>query len=84
MEYEFRVIAVNAAGESDPSRSSKAFLAQDPGDAPGQISDLELIDSTNSTLSFQWKRTDVHGGADLLGYDIELRKVRVSCYFIND
>ena len=81
MEYEFRVIAVNAAGESDPSRASKSFLAQDPVDAPGQVSDLELIDSTNSSLTFQWKGTDVHGGAEFLGYDIELQKVKGVLFF---
>ena len=72
------MIAVNAAGESDPSRPSKPFLASDPVDAPGEVSELELIDSTNSSLSFQWKATDFHGGAEFLGYDIELQKVRTA------
>ena len=80
MEYEFRVIAVNAAGESDPSRPSKPFLACDPADAPGLVSDLELIDSTNSSLTFQWKGTDIHGGAEFLGYDIELQKVKIQTF----
>lgn len=75
MEYEFRVIAVNRAGESDPSRASKSYMASDPADAPGVVSDIELVDSTNSSLSFQWKGPNNHGAAEFLGYDIELKKV---------
>ncbi|XP_076817561.1 myosin-binding protein C, slow-type-like [Clavelina lepadiformis] len=74
MEYEFRVIAVNKAGESDPSRASKAFCACDPVEPPSEPSDLELIDSTKTSLSFAWKGAEKAGGADLIGYDIELRK----------
>jgi len=75
MEYEFRVIAVNAAGEGDPSKASRPITARIPVDPPGEPSGLELIDSTTSSLTFQWKDTDQPGGAELLGYDIELKKV---------
>lgn len=35
-EYEFRVIAVNAAGESEPSFPSQPVMAKAPYDAPGK------------------------------------------------
>nr|XP_039274734.1 muscle M-line assembly protein unc-89-like [Styela clava] len=73
-EYEFRIIAVNSAGEGLPSAPSKPFPARTPVDAPGEPSDLELIDSSNSSLTLAWKGTEQHGGADLLGYEIEIKE----------
>lgn len=74
-EYEFRVIAVNSAGEGIPSTASRPFLARTPVDAPGEPSDLELVDATNSSLTLSWKGTEKQGGAELLGYEIEIRQV---------
>ncbi len=35
-EYEYRVSAVNAAGQGKPSMSSGRFTAKDPFDVPGK------------------------------------------------
>lgn len=74
-EYEFRVIAVNKAGQGAPSKSSKAFAAREPVDPPGEPSDIRLIDSTASSLTIGWKGTDKHGGAALEGYEVQIKRV---------
>lgn len=78
-EYEFRVVAVNAAGEGTPSAPSHAFSARTPVEAPGEPSDLEVVDSTNTSLTLSWKGTDQQGGAELLGYEIEIKEVKYFC-----
>lgn len=54
MEYEFRVIAVNRAGEGVPSAASNSVLAKDPTREPYYaFSDIQTVlqlCSTNSTI----------------------------------
>jgi len=73
-DYEFRVTAVNGAGESDPSHASRAFNASMAVAPPGEPADLEMIDSTNTSMTFGWKESDLCGGSSIIGYEIELKQ----------
>jgi len=73
-EYEFRVMAVNGGGESDPSVPSRPFTATMSVAPPGEPSDLKLVDSTNTSMTLGWKEAALCGGADIIGYEIELKR----------
>ncbi len=44
---------------------------------PGEPSDLKLLDSTNTTATLGWKESDLPGGSDIIGYEIEMKQVRM-------
>ncbi|XP_072529480.1 immunoglobulin superfamily member 22-like [Salminus brasiliensis] len=70
MEYEFRVTAVNRAGEGTPS-TSNAVLAKDPTRAPGLVGNLHVIDSSNTSISLAWCLPEL--GDNPTGYILEVR-----------
>ena len=74
-EYEFRVISVNTAGESPPSKPSRSMKVSVLADPSMKVCDVELVDSTNSTLSLKWNGSENAGKAEFLGYELELQKV---------
>ncbi|XP_077990140.1 twitchin-like isoform X3 [Glandiceps talaboti] len=75
LNYEFRVIAENAAGESEPSKPSQAALARepiDPAEAPG---DLKVGDVTKESAKLSWAKPEDDGGSPISGYVVEKREV---------
>ncbi|KAL7858382.1 hypothetical protein AOLI_G00184840 [Acnodon oligacanthus] len=71
MEYEFRVTAVNRAGEGTPSVSSNSVLAKDPTRAPGLVRNLHVTDSHNTSISLAWCPPEL--GDNPTGYILEVR-----------
>ncbi|XP_028813249.1 immunoglobulin superfamily member 22-like isoform X2 [Denticeps clupeoides] len=71
IEYEFRVTAVNRAGEGVPSPASNTVLAKDPIRAPGFVKNLHVTDSTNSSIALSWLPPE-HGD-EPSGYILEAR-----------
>ncbi|XP_041468950.1 twitchin-like isoform X3 [Lytechinus variegatus] len=74
LEYQFRVVAENDAGEGKPSRSSESAVAKDPilpADAPGRPT-LEKV--TKDSAAISWSKPVSDGGAPIKGYTIEKRK----------
>uniref|UniRef100_A0A3B1JLG9 Immunoglobulin superfamily member 22 n=1 Tax=Astyanax mexicanus TaxID=7994 RepID=A0A3B1JLG9_ASTMX len=71
MEYEFRVTAVNRAGEGTPSASSNTVLAKDPTRAPGLVGKFHVIDSSNTSISLAWCSPEL--GDNPTGYILEMR-----------
>ncbi|XP_026775232.3 immunoglobulin superfamily member 22 [Pangasianodon hypophthalmus] len=71
IEYEFRVTAVNRAGEGIPSAASNSVLAKDPTRAPGLVRNLHVIDSSNTSISLAWCPPEM--GDDPSGYILEVR-----------
>ncbi|KAI5626876.1 immunoglobulin-like and fibronectin type III domain-containing protein 1 [Silurus asotus] len=70
MEYEFRVTAVNRAGEGIPSTVSNSVLAKDPTRAPGLVRNLQVTDSSNTSISLAWCPPEM--GDDPSGYILEV------------
>ncbi|KAF7702244.1 immunoglobulin superfamily member 22-like [Silurus meridionalis] len=70
MEYEFRVTAVNRAGEGIPSTVSNSVLAKDPTRAPGLVRNLHVTDSSNTSISLAWCPPEM--GDDPSGYILEV------------
>ena len=73
LEYEVRVIAVNKAGESEPSEASKPFIAKNPFSKPGPPENLRIGEVTKSSIELLWSEPLNNGGAPIITYVVEKR-----------
>ncbi|KAM6937763.1 titin-like [Xenentodon cancila] len=73
-EYEFRVLAENAGGLSEPSPPSPLTLAEDPKFLPSPPAKPSVNDSTRSSITLTWNKPLFDGGAPVTGYKVELKK----------
>ena len=73
-EYEFRVMAVNVNGISEPLLTETSFIAKLPFGVPGRpgVPDVEEIGSDFVTLT--WTKPVSNGGGAITGYMIEKRE----------
>ena len=65
--YSFKVVAVNDVGESNFSDRLDSIMAAELSTAP---LNLELVHSTQSTLTFQWSEPAYNGGTPITDYMI--------------
>lgn len=72
-KYEFRVMAENLQGRSDPLHSSAPVVAKNQYDVPGKPGKPELVDSDKDHITIKWKQPISNGGSPIMGYDIERR-----------
>lgn len=73
-EYKFRVMAVNAEGESAPLDAEQTIIAKNPFDestAPGQP---EATDWDKDHVDLKWTKPVSDGGAPIQAYVIEKRE----------
>ncbi|KAJ8416941.1 hypothetical protein AAFF_G00328190 [Aldrovandia affinis] len=73
IEYQFRVMACNAAGLGPPSEPSEPALAVDPLYPPGMPSNLEVADVTKNSVTLSWNPPEKDGGRPIKGYIIEIQ-----------
>ena len=73
LEYEFRVIAENKAGPSEPSAPCKPFTAKDPFDKPGAPLNLKVGEVTKNSIELNWMPPASDGGSPITNYKIERR-----------
>ncbi|XP_060892969.1 titin-like [Labrus mixtus] len=73
-EYEFRVIAENAAGLSEPSSPCPLTLAEDPTFLPSPPAKPIIVDSSRCSITLSWNKPLFDGGAAVTGYKVEYRK----------
>ncbi|XP_020666573.3 immunoglobulin superfamily member 22 [Pogona vitticeps] len=71
--YQFRILAVNSEGASEPLETEEVF-AGEPIASPGQASQPQVTDVTKDTVTITWNPPPKDGGAPILGYIVERRK----------
>nr|AZI15635.1 UNC-22 [Auanema rhodensis] len=89
-EYEFRVVAKNAAGFSKPSHSSDRFKLKSKFGPPGPPSQASAVSIGRNHVTLTWVPPLDDGGSKITGYIVEMREygstlwVKVSDYNIRD
>ncbi|XP_032898057.1 immunoglobulin-like and fibronectin type III domain-containing protein 1 [Amblyraja radiata] len=73
LEYEFRVTAVNSSGLGEPSCETDSVFAREPMKLPGAVRDLEVTDSTHSTITLAWTPPIYQGNEAAKGYIVEMK-----------
>lgn len=73
-EYDFRVIAVNEAGQSKPSESTGLIKAKDPYNAPGEPENLKIEDFTPNSVNLKWAAPENDGGSKVQEYVVQWRR----------
>jgi len=73
-EYDFRVVAVNENGESDPLLTSGPIKAKHPFDPPGKPGDPECVGTTEDSITLSWDPPTRDGGKPIKGYILEKKE----------
>ncbi|XP_012520410.1 PREDICTED: immunoglobulin-like and fibronectin type III domain-containing protein 1 [Propithecus coquereli] len=71
-QYEFRVTAVAPSGPGEPGPPSDAVFARDPMRPPGRVRNLQVTDTTNTSITLSWAGPDTQDGDEAQGYVVEL------------
>lgn len=74
-DYEFRVMAENQYGQSDPATTEHPIRARHPFDVPGAPGSPKSIGSTDDSISLTWTKPKHDGGSPIFGYIIEKRLI---------
>lgn len=69
--YEFRIKAVNDAGEGEPSKPSKLTKAEAPISLPTSTDQPKVVSITKESVTLSWKKPLDDGGSKITGYIIE-------------
>lgn len=73
--YEFRVKAVNDAGEGLPSKPSKATKAEAPISVPANTDQPKVEAITRDSVTLSWKRPLDDGGSKITAYIVEKKAI---------
>ena len=73
-EYDFRVVAVNENGESEPLETSESIKAKHPFDPPGKPGAPECESTTPDSITLKWDKPRKDGGKPIKGYVVEKRE----------
>lgn len=72
-KYEFRVMAENLQGRSDPLTSDSPIVAKNQYDVPGRPNKPELVETDKDHITIKWKAPISNGGSPIVGYEVERR-----------
>lgn len=73
-DYEFRVVAENKEGPSEPLVTSDSVRAKWPFDPPGVPGVPECVAHTENTITLEWTKPKSDGGAPITGYVVEKKE----------
>uniref|UniRef100_H0WZB4 Immunoglobulin-like and fibronectin type III domain-containing protein 1 n=1 Tax=Otolemur garnettii TaxID=30611 RepID=H0WZB4_OTOGA len=71
-QYEFRVTAVAPSGPGEPGPPSDVVSARDPMRPPGPVRNLQVTDTSNTSITLSWAGPDAQDGDEAQGYVVEL------------
>ncbi|XP_045392146.1 immunoglobulin-like and fibronectin type III domain-containing protein 1 [Lemur catta] len=71
-QYEFRVTAVAPSGPGEPGPPSDAVFARDPMRPPGPVRNLQVTDTSSTSITLSWAGPDTQDGDEAQGYVVEL------------
>ncbi|XP_054161595.1 twitchin-like isoform X2 [Oppia nitens] len=74
-KYDFRVMAENQYGTSDPIQTDEPVLAKYPFDTPDAPGVPKAIDTSDDSVTLKWTKPRNDGGSPITGYVLEKRKV---------
>ncbi|KAE8573900.1 Putative twitchin [Halyomorpha halys] len=72
--YEFRVMAENLQGRSEPLVTSKPVVAKNQFDTPGKPGKPQAIDINKDQITLKWTPPISNGGSPIIGYNVERRE----------
>ena len=75
-KYEFRVMAENLQGRSDPLVTDKPIVAKNQYNVPGRPGRPDAVDTDKDHIRIRWSPPHSNGGSQIVGYDIERRDMR--------
>ncbi len=75
-KYEFRVMAENVQGRSDPLDTDKPIIAKNQYDVPGRPGRPDAVDTDKDHIKIRWTPPHSNGGSSIVGYDVERRDLR--------
>ncbi|XP_025057898.1 immunoglobulin superfamily member 22 isoform X1 [Alligator sinensis] len=71
--YQFRILAVNSEGLSEPLETEEVF-AGEPIEPPGLATQPQVTDVTKEAITITWNPPATDGGSPVQGYIVERRK----------
>lgn len=71
--YEFRVMAENQYGTSDPAMTIDPIKARHPFDPPGAPGAPRGVETTEDSITITWSKPRHDGGSPIIGYVVEKR-----------
>lgn len=74
-DYEFRVMAENQYGQSDPAQTTEPIKARHPFDPPGAPGAPRSVETTESSITITWTKPRHDGGSPITGYVVEKRLI---------
>ena len=72
-DYDFRVVAENQYGTSEPAQTTEPVKARHPFDPPGPPGAPRAIETTEDSITLTWTKPRNDGGSPIRGYVIEKR-----------
>lgn len=79
-QYNFRVKARNAEGDSEPLETEQSIIAKSPWTIPGAPQNVKVIDWGRNFVTLEWSPPDSDGGVPIEKYLIEKKEVHTSKY----
>lgn len=73
--YEFRVMAENQYGQSEPAQTLEPIKARHPFDPPGAPGVPRSLETTESSITVTWTKPRHDGGSPITGYVLEKRLI---------
>jgi len=69
--YRFEVVALNKEGVSPPARTKEPVMAENPYFAPGEPTDLRIVDFDENSVTLRWAKPVNDGGRPISHYVIQ-------------